>query len=176
MTNKVSITFDSEELEHLEVLARDRSEGKRAHGVTNKRIDQKRSDYDIDLLGVQAEYFFSRLFNVDMHHLVNSLHGDAGQDFTISGLKFGINGIFSGASYLIVPAHQHGKYESDVIVLFQQSLSKKRMTCLGWTTGEYFEQNCVWRSFGYGDQPALHHRHLLPIDDLIDMVKHDANS
>jgi hypothetical protein len=168
MTSK-SFIFEADIISSLETLARDRCDVKRGGGVSNRRIDQRRTDFEIDYLGVQAEFCFSLLFDVDMHHIPGALSGDRGKfDYIIEDVTFGVKGAFSNAQYLLVPKHQY-PVSADVLVMFKQ-ISRRMMTCPGYTTGEHFMENHVWKDLGYGADAVMHHSDLKPIQELVDVI------
>jgi len=167
MNDKNQFVFPTEVINDLEILARDRCVVKRDGGVSNRRIDANRTDFDVDYLGVQAEYCFSILFDVDMHHEVGALSGDSGKhDYVIDGVTFGVKGAFANAKYLLVPKHQY-PVSADVLVMFRH-VSKRMMVCHGYTTGDNFMEHHIWKDLGYGSDAVMHVSKLNPISELID--------
>lgn len=164
-----TMEFSKDEVAAIEEMAIDRNDPKIKAGVPNRRVDQKRSDYEIHYLGIQAEVYFSELFGVEIHHLPGAVHGDGGNhDYEISGCTFCVKGIQPNAQYLLVPKHQY-PVDADVMVLFKQ-FGKRKMACLGYTTGEYFMENHIWKDLGYGLDSVLHFSKLRPIRELVTIV------
>ena len=166
----IKVKLTSEEIELAEELAQNRFPIKRAAGVKNRRVDQKRSDHAVELMGGKGEVAFSRLSGLPVDKS-KTLTGDGGVDFICKGIKIGVKTPFVGAEYLLIPMHQCPPV-CDVYVM-QREVSPLSIEVVGFCTRDEFMDNCVVKTFGYKYEPtnSLHMRELHPINHLFDILE-----
>ena len=145
---------------------------KREFGVPTHKVDESRSDYKIDYLGVLAEMAVGKMLGVP-HNTHERLCGDDGYDMTWCGKRCEVKFTFYAKGHLLV------KRKEDVVAdLFILVTGNDRsMHLLGWTDRKTFLRLGEVKDFGYGAVYALNQTKLKSMDafdpvqkKLLDMI------
>lgn len=117
----------------------------RASGIVNQRRDD-RSDQDIDYLGIRAEAAVSKAYNVPYHP--TSLGVDDGVDMYAGDVSIDVKSTFHTGGRLLLKSKAAAM--ADLFVLVSNTPEEDIMNILGWTTRDYFLNNCTEADFGGG--------------------------
>lgn len=144
---------------------------KRRYGVRNERVDQKRSDFEIDFAGVRAELAVARVFNTQPNLAILGLRGDGGiSDMTILGWTVQVKHTpYEYGKLLFKP----GDYlKADIAILctdVKGPYSPYAVAIVAWTTREEFARKHTLQSHGYAPCPTMHQHQMRPIRTLVEL-------
>lgn len=140
-----------------------REVSKRRHGVKTQKVDNKRSDADVDFFGALGEIVFARHFNQKIA-LYESLGGDAGYDFKINGLTIDTKQTKYKTGRLIVRPGKQNKAHIYVLIIGKS----EKMSMVGWAFGGDFNDKDRMKviDLGYGDNLTISQKKLRPMEHL----------
>lgn len=146
----VCVDLTGHDLELCEKLANQRHEKNKE--VTDRRITQSMSSWEIDFLGLLGEVAVAKYFEleVDKNHYPDG--GDGGSDFSINGKRVDVK--YTNRIYepiLMFP--NINKFRSDIAILTHQVEyhCRHKVGIAGWIDKKHFDRIKKTTDFGYGD-------------------------
>jgi hypothetical protein len=163
--------FTEDDLALADQLAHLRNDRKVAMGITSKKFDPSKSEWDAHYQGILGELGAARALGVPIDK-EEVLSGDNGVDLrlrgglsaeiryrTQRGWDFALNG--ANISYL----------KSDVGILVWPGVKENTVELIGWTSRIHILQHGEIMNFGYGDRLVLKHRQTVEMDRLLRILE-----
>lgn len=181
--------FTNEELAYLETQAKERGQAKRSSQVRTNKYDQKRSDYDVDILGTLSEFAVAKLVNGHYNSEIYKKHGDDGiNDIKIDNLDKTFQ--IKSTSYTIAKNplcfYNHLDIDENGFCTCHKKKIKKgevfladyTIMCLGtddkniidvhgYISREDFLKKHIAKDLGYGTRYGIRAEQLNPLEELI---------
>jgi len=132
----------------------------RASGVVNQRRDKGRSDADLDLLGVKAEFAVSKVFDLDHIHAVGV---DDGRDIWLGDISVDVKATFYTTGRLLFKKPEAFKADCSILVCQQ---SPDLMHVVGYIPRTHFLDQAYEIDLGHGKGWAMDQENLLPLSKL----------
>lgn len=138
------------------LMARSRQENKEKNNIKSKRFDNRRSDLQIHLMGMRAEYAVAACLGA-LPRWELSLGGDSNggdivlRDGRTCSVKYRNRRGWDFALQSGDPAH----FREDLGVLVYPAGSRHGLLLHGWVTREYFIENVSFADYGYGNRAMI---------------------
>lgn len=166
----ITYVLTEDDLDLADRLAHLRNDRKEAMGITSKKFDPSKSEWDAHYQGILGELGAARVLGVPIDE-EEILSGDGGVDLQLSGglsaeiryrtqrlWDFALNG--SDISYL----------KSDVGILVWPGTAENSVELMGWTSRIHILQHGEIMNFGYGPRLVLHHTKVVPMERLLKIL------
>ncbi len=173
------IEFTDSQIALMKLKAAARSHGSRQAGIFNRRVDQKRSDQQIDYDGVQSEVAFCMMLGYSFLQALNLIDKnrlDGTKDFDYHGFQISVKSTSVERGHLFFPPHQDLLKDHYAFLVWNQNARIARV--LGWIKGDSFHQLKFLKDFhqGLGLQDCVSQNELNPNKDffkiVIDSISH----
>jgi len=157
------------DMEFIKKEADARSRVKRLHRdkVPNKKIDQSRSDSDIDVSGVIAEYVVAKAFGIKLIPSTGTLRGDGGvYDLIFNDKLVQVKFSYYKTGKLVFVLRED--FKADIAILVVPKSDKVMRIC-GWITRNDFVNKCKINGAFFGHYPNAYvdQSDLKPIEEFI---------
>ena len=156
----ISFSLSEEECVWMRRLADARGAKKRGAGVQTQKIDQQRTDFEIDYLAVRAHYVISRWAGVPFDESV-TIGGGAGYLVKLQKRVIQVRSTLHSQGHLIFNSAED--VGADLIILCVPRVLDEGVTAVGWTDRTTFLAAAKRESFGYGERLSLAQPRLRPM-------------
>jgi len=154
--------------------AAERQANKDAHQIQSKRFDPRRSDLEIHIEGMRAEYACSQVLNANLEWAI-TLGGDnnTGDLTLIDGRSVSVKFRRVKGWDFALQSSSPNEFKEDIGILTYPSPTHFRAIKIhGWATRDEFLNNYHIANYGYGDRAALAPDYFKPIYELIKELKY----
>ena len=157
----IQVTLSDEEQALCRDVALSRYDTSRELGLTQLRIDT--SNMNVELLGVQGELVFAKIFNLEDPK--DNLGSDGGVDYIIQGVTIDVKTASKPHYKLLFRSLEAFKATIGVLVV---KVNDNTFNLIGWATKKQFAAQCT-PLFDGGF--TLEQEKLKPIEELLERVK-----
>ena len=138
----------------------------RASGVENKRIDQTRTDNDVDLLGIKAEIAVAKIFNIPFS--ASELGVDSGNDLFINAgareLSLQVKATFYEKGRLLFAGNKPFTWDAAILVCSTDEPNVMRID--GWISRKDADSAVLIKDLGQGNGRCIEPESLSSIEEL----------
>ena len=156
------VKLNPREMSECEQAAALRWQLARASGVGNQRTDQKRTDADVDLLGVMAEKAVSKIFDIEYNPL-HHLGVDSGKDLWLGDISIDVKSTFYKTGKLLFKSKEAFKAHCAVLVCKHD---EDILDVVGYAPRSAFLREGKEADLGYGVGFYMEQDSLRPMQDL----------
>lgn len=146
----ITYSLNAFELQFLVMLAERRNCGKQPNNVVNQKVDNKLSDFAINLIGAMGEHAVGKLLKVRVDTSVALSGDDKVSDLTYKGRTIQVKTRSNGYKNCTLHFRKLEHFKADVAVLAVVK-SVADVEVIGWTTKEAFRTRATIHNFGYND-------------------------
>ena len=164
-TNSVTVELTSDDLARIETLAHGRNDPKWGH-VASMRVDQKRDDLAVNLLGLRGEFAVSKYLGVSLSYEIHMRGRKNKYDLIYAGqtIEVKVNTFEGGDLYF------DSYFKADYAVLVVPAPAGA-MRIVGYASREEFKDLSRIVNYGHGDRLAMPQWQLRPIEELKAMAQ-----
>jgi hypothetical protein len=138
----------------------------RASGVENKRIDQTRTDNDVDLLGIKAEIAVAKIFDIPFS--ASELGVDSGNDLFINAgareLSLQVKATFYEKGRLLFAGNKPFTWDAAILVCSTDEPNVMRID--GWISRKDAHSAVLIKDLGQGNGRCIEPESLSSIEEL----------
>jgi len=162
-----------EEDQLIEAKAKERQANKEAHNVTTKLFDPSKSDYQIHLEGMRAEFAAAKILDAELNwQLLVGGDKNAGdlriKDGRTVSVKFRKK---QGWDFALKSADPKDFREELGVLVYPSSTHFKALNVDRWISREEFLQKSTMANYGYGDRLKVSPAKMRPIESLLEEIK-----
>jgi len=165
MPNSVTVELTSEDLARIETLAHGRNDPKEGK-VATRRVDGKRGDLELNLLGLRGEFAVSKYLGVSLNYEIHMRGRKNRYDLIYAGetIEVKVNTFEGGDLYF------NSYFDADYAVLVVPAPAGA-MRIAGYASREEFHDLSRIRDYGHGKRLAMAQWQLRPIEELKAMAQ-----
>ncbi len=172
----MKVRLRTSELDMSIRMARTASHMSRDTGIPNMRVDTKRSDLDVELLGVHSEIVVRKALG--MRHGFSEMGPDLGTDIYVDcgkrELQVQVKGTFSPNGNLLFA--KHSKFDWQVAVLVCKTGEDDLFDIPGFIGVTQAQEVMVEKDLGHGAGWFVGREHLKPLGALMEWIQQERVS